>query len=565
MIAEIEATPPAPLAMRRREHLKLCWKCQARKQHLQDTILKVVAYEQELLTAFLPPPPYAEERLMALLDHEESSQPPSLLNRTVLRLQWLKKLRMKPILIGALAILLGLGVFLASRKPPKTNDVTVHAFLNGVQASDHDRIVGEPGVAIQKISVRTPQSSFEHTVYYDLQRRRHAKEDRIDAGEEQVRLELAAAGVDWQEPLSGASFVSWYMQTANHRDDVTNDGKGLLTLTTTVDAGTVADESLTVRRSDFHPVARSVRLRDSGTIEIAELDYTVVAWSAINESIFESSRQQTSPVLAMPNLPSRQTLDEAELNARLVLCGLDADSAEQLAFSRSSEEVEIRGVVETEERKRQLLAALRSVPYVQVSIFSADDMTSRPTAAQLGRNIREAYTDVSGPSPLSVMYQAHDRAEEDASQASQQLLDVTLTIQQESSTITGLFRRFPAESDLSDRSRAMLAELLTRHFDKLDNALTAEEHLARTFEAITGQAPDGIPAQHASGAESLSAAAVRNRALITELISGSKTSLRTAREIVPEILESIAEVRGLVHTSRGTTPGVAVAGPTAHE
>jgi hypothetical protein len=42
------------------------------------------------------------------------------------------------------------------------------------------------------------------------------------------------------------------------------------------------EESLTVRRADFHPVARHLLRRDLSEIDIAELSYGVLSWSAMD-------------------------------------------------------------------------------------------------------------------------------------------------------------------------------------------------------------------------------------------------------------------------------------------
>lgn len=92
--------------------------------------------------------------------------------------------------------------------------------------------------------------------------------------------------------------------------------------------------------------------------------------------------------------------------------------------------------------------------------------------------------------------------------------------------------------------------------------------------AIEGQvlhtlpAAAGSPLQQSSGerpteAMSLVAAAVRNRALVTELISGSRPSSRKADAIIADLLESMADVRRIAQTTKKSGLPVAISGSVA--
>ncbi len=57
-------------------------------------------------------------------------------------------------------------------------------------------------------------------------------------------------------------------------------------------------------------------------------------------------------------------LDSAELSARVVLNRLHADEGEQISISRTNRGVNVKGVVDTDERKREIATRLSAVPYV---------------------------------------------------------------------------------------------------------------------------------------------------------------------------------------------------------
>src|ERR1019366_6426775 len=113
----------------------------------------------------------------------------------------------------------------------------------------------------------------------DPARRRRLKQQHLSTDDQRTKDRLDLAGVSWNEPLSAANFSAWRDRQSAKKDAITRTGTNLLTLTTSVAPdSTVVQESLTVRASDFHPLARTIQLRDQGTVEIAELNYAVMPW-----------------------------------------------------------------------------------------------------------------------------------------------------------------------------------------------------------------------------------------------------------------------------------------------
>src|SRR5262249_17827630 len=149
--------------------------------------------------------------------------------------------------------------------------------------------------------------------------------------------------------------------------------RGLLTLTTNLAGGNIASESLTVRETDFRPVERTIELRDAGSVEIAELNYSVLPWSSVNPDLFEPEPSAAvglgrhTHAAILPHLPrslSPTELDEAELGVRLVLNSLNLDANDRISLTRQPLGVHVEGVVEDDDRKRQLQAELQLVPHV---------------------------------------------------------------------------------------------------------------------------------------------------------------------------------------------------------
>ena len=550
IIAAIDGDSPAPFSANAARHLDSCWQCLARKQQLQDTIIRVVEYQRELVAPYLPPPARGEDRFIARLDDQIQSGGQRR-HRFLSFVRTIGISHMNPVVASTIVVVLALSTLLViwSRTGPR---VSASEFLERAKVWDESPRNGEPGVVYQRIRIRAPKQTIERTLYRDVQRRRRPRTTEPNDQEQQLKSTFSAAGVSWDEPLSAIAFKEWHDRQALKRDEVERSGDDLVTLTTNVSEGSVAAESLTVRRADFHPVARRVQLRESGTVEIAELDYAVLGWNAVNDSIFEPIPSELGAVprhLAIPSLPTREELDEVELEARLVLSRLNADSTEQLEFSRSNSGIIINGVVETKERKNSLLAQLRRLPHVTSSIFSLEELTSRGASKRSSIARVQEYSDVAGASPLEEFFRKHAKTQSEVSSVSRQVLDAALVVQQESSALAELLQRFRPDATLNEPAQAALKELLERHSSKLFEGLDAEEQAVRAINVLEGSPPDSPLAVESNKSQTLTAAAARNRALCSELISGVQSSPRPAQAITSDILASIGEVRRLARIS----------------
>jgi len=550
ILAAIDGDSPVPLSAEAARHLDSCWQCLARKQQLKEAIVRVVDYQRELLAPFLPPPPRGEERFIARLDSQLQDSRRGWWPRFLLGLRPLGFPHMNPVFASIFVVLLAFGALLIIWK--RTGPAqSASEFLERAEVWDKSPGNHEGGVVYQRIQIRTRQQTMERTIYRDVQRRRTPKGSQPSAPEEQLKGTLAAAGVPWEEPLSASAFQSWHDRQEIKRDKVERTGDDLLTLTTSVQGGAVANESLTVRIADFHPVSRNIQFRDAETVELAELDYAVLGWNTVNDSIFEPAASLPAVVphlIAVPSLPTREELDEAELQARLALSRLNAES-EQLEVSRSNKSVLVKGIVETDARKNSLLAQLRPLPHVMPSIFSLEELNARRVSEHSSIAGIHEYADVALSSPLENFLRQHEKTPRDVNMISQQVLDAALAVQQESSAFTELSRRFASGAHLSDQARAALKELLDRQIARLANGLDTQEQVVRSIFALQGSLPEATAPQD-DESQTLTAAAARNRALCSELISGAQSSSRPAAAIASDILRSIEDVRQRAEDSR---------------
>jgi hypothetical protein len=165
--------------------------------------------------------------------------------------------------------------------------MTAGALLQRAEKWESQGATADPGVVHQVVQIKAPHLTMKRSLYWDLQGKRKAKQAPIPVAEEELRTTLSQAGVDWNRPISAMSYQTWRNQQQRRSDRVISNGSHLLTLTTAVPEGAVSEQSLTIRDTDFHPVKRRVEFRNSQTIEIAELDFKVLPWAAVEPGIFE--------------------------------------------------------------------------------------------------------------------------------------------------------------------------------------------------------------------------------------------------------------------------------------
>ena len=284
-------------------------------------------------------------------------------------------------------------LWLRSTPSPSVGEILDHA-------EETDRAAGKatrPGVIYEKVAIRTRHRTLERAIYRDAQGIRHPRRQPLSPEDEQLKDKLASAGVSWDAPLSALDFAEWRHRSRPTRDTVKRSGQHLLTLTTRPLAdNTVLKETLTVRDTDFQGVDRTVELRDSGTVEIAQLNYDVLPWGAVNQDWFESLPSGAATdapgglsglSIHSSRLPSKLEL-ETELAVRYALHGLGADLGEPIEIHSggpTAELISVVGVVSSAQRKQELFAFLKRIPGVAARLRTEEEAAPRKLPTRVMR------------------------------------------------------------------------------------------------------------------------------------------------------------------------------------
>jgi hypothetical protein len=461
---------------------------------------------------------------------------------------------LSPLLAAILLVIVvcGIWVGVSNHRPPmQPSDL-----LQRAVASDSQLAMQGVSAAIhQTVELRTANRSVRREIYRDVQGKRHRRLDKLDEQDRLLRAQLEKGGVNWNDPLSAADFFAWHGHAGRYHDVVATAGN-LVTLRTTSSDGDVQQESLTVRATDFHPVMRSVQFRDKGAIEIAELEFEVVPWNATSNDWFEpegagnaTAPEPWPPQLRVPEHLTDEQIYETELNALLTLRNLHADT-ERLQVDVAPGGVEVKGIVETEERKRQISSQLRMIAHVTPSILCYSDLEKRPSTATAGSVA--ALTVTSESSPLERYFDLKGWNREDCTKLSHELLQSSATIYRESRAVEDLLTRFSKRAALTANARATLRTLLLEHLDSLITALGRQEQAIATFT--------GAPAQ-AIGATDLTLVQVaqRNLDLSKELLYSTSEESRPAPLILVDLANCSSAIRAHIAELETLPPINAVA------
>lgn len=413
-----------------------------------------------------------------------------------------------------------------------------------VRAEKWDRPATQ-GVVYQAVRItitnQKQKQTISHSIYRDVEGKRQPKRVKVDSTEEHVRNTLTEAGLDWNEPLSASGYQNWHDRQHVREDHIARAGTHLLRLTTAVPDGLVREQSITVRDTDFHPVRRTIDLRDSGTVEIAEVDFKVLPWSGVDANVFEPMTRALPDVAVTParvlpfpplqTTPTQGELDEAELGARLMLNELHADTGELLTLHRDPHGIVVDGLVATDERKRELQAKLRMVPHVTTSVRSETELRNAPDTADTAVTSIKVAAMPDQPSPLSLYLEARGHNVNDINILSQRLFNNALAISQESKEIVDLKARFGAEEQRTVLASATLSELIYSHRERLEAALKRQSELLAVARNLTSPIRDSS----VSAAPSLMDAANQNLALAKELTQTNTPAVRSAEKILAEM------------------------------
>jgi Putative zinc-finger len=412
-------------------HLTACWSCRMNADRVQDAVFAFIEYRDQVLRPFTAPPPSNEQNFVGRLQG---------LKARLGKRSWMARLYSswswsasasrlaalpRPLAWAAAGMTAALAAVALLTWLDRAPVVTASELLQKAsEAQARELRARVDPVIYQKLRIKRGQRTATWELWCDTANARFrqsvksAKERAAGQADEAALLAeltevLRANRMNPQQPLSPASFQVWRQSLTAKREEVsrlqTEAGEMLRLRVLPVaepSVGQITEATLVVREQDWHPLAQTLKVQgenETRDYELSETAYEVVPLATL--TVFAeptpSSATATRRILdaGSPSPTARPTptaaeLQNAEIAALYILHQLKADLGEQLEVGRESgKQIVVRGQVETPERKRELIAAIKDIPWVEARIETFDEAASHPA------RIEAPATTVTDPEP----------------------------------------------------------------------------------------------------------------------------------------------------------------------
>jgi anti-sigma factor RsiW len=408
------------------EHLTACWSCRMNADRVQETVFAFVKYRDEAMRS-LAAPPSDEARFARRLEdlRERLGKRSWLAHFHDSRRRIFSAVRLasqpRPVVWAAAGLAVfftAIALFTWSDRAPVVTASELLRKASEAQARELGA-TAQP-VVYQKLRIRrgarvatwelwrdTANARFRQSIATAGESAtegpmRESPESEDAALASELMEVLGANRMNPQQPLSAASFETWRQSLAAKREEISRsqtEAGETLTLRVSADAeiaaGQIAEASLVVRGRDWRPQAQSLKVRGENEIreyEVSETAYEVIPLAALTvfaEPAPAATRIPAAPPLTVATplaanpLPTSAELRNAEVAALYALHQLKADLGEQIEIAReSNEQIVVRGQVETPQRKQELIAALKGIPFVAARIQTFDEATAQAAPKQ---------------------------------------------------------------------------------------------------------------------------------------------------------------------------------------
>lgn len=357
-------------------HTAQCWECRAVCDRLRRGICGFMDYRNQVLLPAVPQPPSGGSRFLRHL-RAETSKPVSRIAAALRLLRTRSGGRLPWAVAAALATITAFMIAPKTLGPPLGGPRVVSAaeFLQLVRASAGRLPASARTVICQEVEIRHGGRVYRR----EILRGSKAKPAADSAGLPRL------LPVDWSDPLSADQFAAWRATLRKKRDSI-EESRDEITLSTVSGVpAEVVSASLTVRRSDWHAVAKKLNMREGAAIEIREVAFefrpTVERAPAASAAPTAAARVPSHPS-GPPVAVSEAELQSAELDLREAFHRIGADVREAPRIWREKDSIRFSAWVETERRAREMRQAAAAAGCVAAEVHVPGDAAA-PAAGGL--------------------------------------------------------------------------------------------------------------------------------------------------------------------------------------
>jgi hypothetical protein len=177
------------------------------------------------------------------------------------------------------------------------------------------------------------------------------------------------------------------------KDDTVSSTDSTWSITTTTPVGDLRSGTLVVRKSDYHAISETLEFSGE-RFDITELP------DGVGDPAAKAPEHLAATTPTLANRPETSTapagvdlshidlshidLNHDEIEIRMALHRLRADTEEQLNVVRRGNAIQIEGVVDTLPRLQEIAEGLRSIPSAQLEVKSADSVEPVLGASTIG-------------------------------------------------------------------------------------------------------------------------------------------------------------------------------------
>ena len=528
-------------------HFDSCWECRVKIGKIEDTITEIIEFEQALAdhdrTRDRAQWSDFDGRLRMLA---ASSLPPrrgwflSGIFDRVSRFGTLPRSLVwgAPALAGVIIVAILLQSVFVSR-------ATAASVLREAEAADAERSGRvEAPVIYRKVRVSTSERAEIVEFWTDATKLRRKGTSGVLDKTFDLSTMLAESGFIYDRPLSPTGHRLWSEKSGNstelNANVVLEDGSRAFRITTSADRynpqSRLLQASITIRDEDDHTVAESFVVRvgdDEKTYTVEEVSYKVISLNTLGRDFFETGGEQAAGVkppansnvsskadtveepekeqgLETTTVPAESASTELEVDVLAELARVRADLGEEITVTRRGGVLVVSGVVESAERKGEILSAL--APYaanrsLRIDISTVAEAVARQQANKEGvsQTVDELEAET-GTSPAVNQLIERLGSEAEARKFSARVVGRSREAMSHVYALRRLSRQFSARqvSELSPASRAKWAGLIRSH---AASYRTASRELSREIAAVFGGSPiSGPSARIISEPEDLSRA-----------------------------------------------------------
>lgn len=513
LLAYTDGELPGRKSAQVRAHLQRCWRCRLELGKAESAIGVFMEIRDAEVERF--PPPGGWSRFPALL---RSAAGEKVERKKVRRAyggtSWLK-LAFASAAFAAAAI----WFLFATVKPISANTLLSHAVMSEIREV---RGVREP-VLYQNIQVRFTASSrqgeqigaVESWTELGGSRRRWRSEAAFWPDLERV---LRQNHMDGRPLLAASAFREWRKSSAIRREQVSRgklqDGTEALTLQTVAAApgrDSILEASLVVRAGDWRPVEQRLRVRGESDIreyKLVELSAGISPLSALDSSVFGTAAPPgPAPAITKnepPAVPAGPALDisiETEVAALYALHQARACLGEAVEVTRGpTGRVLVEGMVETQQRKEEIVAALLPVQAAETRIKSIAELPAPAPGIVAAATPLAAESSTGSPAAIEeppIQQALKGRASASRiTELSNRAVSLSEHWMADAWALRKLTERFPQDrlKRLSESGRELLAEMVRRHSADLASKLMECQTAFRPYldGASGAPVPEGI-------------------------------------------------------------------------